>query len=546
MSLTTASSGPIKFLGGTLLSFNTTLGLGTQESTLTAQVVEDCSDGDSFQPNTGDISVGDPVYFFAGDFKFGGILTNWNLKQSSGGKIFDAKITDPRQILQNTVVVTDSNINYPIRANNYFNVYAYWESTILNGNCSAFGTSGNTGEGMPYQRIIDALVGIDPTVTSSTGYPYTINFNSFPTGVPAFYRIPGPSTTILQLLESVCEVLGLEFYVYLNQGEEINIGYIDLKRIPTSFSDIINTYEGKASEVSYGQTLRNEVTKTMLIGEKVHYLSIVDKFIPYFGQDTYGSEEIPVVPYGYDNNGFWISKRIDELNMSLDKPISSNGPFTISEMDIVVAMGGFKGWLNRTMDPQCPGSFNEIIRNTWSICNVERLKAILNFLGVQNQINLILDNANQSLSKALNNVLPGTAAANKPEILEDLQAIHSWLSNLGNTYYGKQYLSPLNNGICRYLTDYTMNNGQSVYSDEPTSAGGWVDDGTPVLGLNNPELEIFKNDDGRINHLVVFTADGSSPENTGRKSYGRPKKGVDTNQMRGGTNNSNPSADPEA
>lgn len=545
MSLDSATLQPIKFLGGTLLSFNTTLGLGTQESSLTAQVIEDCSDGDIFLPNVGDITVGDPVYFFAGDFKFGGLLSSWGLKQSNSGKVFDVKLTDPRQILQNTTIITDSVPVYPIKANNYFNVYAYFESDIFNGSCASFGTSASTGEGMPYQRIIDALVDIDPEIKSPTGHSYSINFDTFPTGVPTFYRIPGPYITVLQLLETVCEALGLEFYVYLDQEgfeinmpppekPKINIGYIDLKRIPTSFSDIINSYDGIATEVSYGQTLRNENTRTMLIGEKIHYLSSLDSFKPYFGQDIYGTGEtnqVPVVPYAYDSYGFWINKKIDDLNLSLNRPFPNNGPYTISEMDIMVAMGGFKGWLNRTMDPGTPGTFNMAIRILFAVCTVERLNAVKDFLGVLDQIQLIQQNAARSLPKALNNVFPGTAQANKPQFLEDLVQIHSWLNNLGETYYGKQFLSPLNVGICRYLTDYLVNNGQSVYSDVPTSAGGWVDDNVPILGLKYPELETFKNEDGRMNGFVVFTADGISPGGA-RTSYGRPfYKGTDSTRL---------------
>ena len=57
---------PIKFLGATVLSFNTTLGLGQQESSLTVQLIEDCEGEtpDLFLPNALDdnpnkIIVGD-------------------------------------------------------------------------------------------------------------------------------------------------------------------------------------------------------------------------------------------------------------------------------------------------------------------------------------------------------------------------------------------------------------------------------------------------------------------------------------------------------
>ena len=47
-----------------------------------------------------------------------------------------------------------------------------------------------------------------------------------------------------------------------------------------------------------------------------------------------------------------------------------------------------------------------------------------------------------------------------------------------------------------------------MYTDTPTNDGGWVDPGIPVLGLNDPELEFFRTDDGRVEAIALFTASG--------------------------------------
>ncbi|NBT09309.1 MAG: hypothetical protein EBS98_11025, partial [Chitinophagia bacterium] len=245
--------GPLKFLGATVLSFNSSLGLGSSESTLNVDLIEDCDNGDLFLPSNDLIFVGAPVYFIAGAFNFGGVLTNWTINQGASGKTFNIKAVDPRQLLENTIIVTDSYIGDPIRGLNYFNVYAFWENSVLNGNCVAFGSSLSGERGIPYQKVIQALTNMDPTIYSPTGYAYRVDFGTFPTNLPEYYRVSGPAISILQLLQDVCDIMGYDFYVNLNYGEIITIGLIDLKIPPASFGSIIDAYDGIATELSYGQ-----------------------------------------------------------------------------------------------------------------------------------------------------------------------------------------------------------------------------------------------------------------------------------------------------
>ena len=87
---------------------------------------------------------------------------------------------------------------------NYFNVYTYWEGAILQGNCRVFGESWGGERGMPYGKVITALKNMAPIIYSPTGYPFTIDFNSFPNGLPEYYRVSGPGVSLLQLLQDVC------------------------------------------------------------------------------------------------------------------------------------------------------------------------------------------------------------------------------------------------------------------------------------------------------------------------------------------------------
>ena len=496
---------PIKFLGATVLSFNSSLGLGSaSESTLNVDLIEDCDQDDSFFPADGSIQVGDAVYFNAGAFKFGGVLSTWTISQGSGGKVYNVKVVDPRQLLENTAVIVDSYLGPPSQTVNYFNVYNINEGSVLGGDCSAYGSSQSNERGMPYTNIINSLSNMNPTICSPTGQNYIIDFSSFPQNVPEYYRVAGPSITILQLLQDVCDVLGFEFHVKLNAGAVISVGLIDLKVPPSSFRNIIDSFDGIATDLSYGEELRNEKTRALLLGEQQHYLSYIDKFDYYFGEDIVGQELVPVVPFQRNDSGFWISKRIEALNASLLKPLPSNGPYEISELDIRCAMSGIDNFLQRALDNKSAGSFNKAIRDNWSVAEKQLTDALKRLVDGPNlhpqQRYKILCDLFQRPDK-------GGAEAGKPQAIIDLEKIHNFLVDLGNTYYGKQFISPLNQTICYYQGE---NFQEKIYTDVPTTNGGWVDAGTPVLGLSDPELGAFRTDDNRIGCFAIFTVDGIS------------------------------------
>lgn len=506
-------SEPIKFLGASVISFNSNLGIGSaSESTLNVEMVEDCENEDAFLPAISGAEVGQPVYFdtrlYGGGFYFGGVLTSWNKNQGSSGKTFSATVTDPRQLLQNAGVVVDSYVGPPSYGINYYNVYAYYEQEILSGNCGVYGDSFSNERGMPYQMVIQALRTMNPIIYSPTGYAYTVDWESFPTGLPEFYRVSGPQT-VLQLLQDVCDVLGFSFYVNLADGNVITVGLIDLKNPPDSFTTLVDAFDGIATDLSFGEELRNEITKAIIFGEQQHYLSYVDQFEFYFGEDLYGTEYVPVTPTRIDpqNNTFWISKKIDKLNATLLNPFPSNGPYQISELDIRAAMSSYKLWHTRVFDPDGPqGSFNSAIRNLYPE-NADALR----------QRHENIEN-NRALADVIFNPRRARVAMSDQERSNELQKIHAFVQDLGTTYYGKQFIVPLNETICYYQGE---NFQEKIFSSVPTNAGGWVDGNVFILGLSDPELGVFRSDDNRVASFGVFTTNGQ-PEDEGEGGEDSP------------------------
>ncbi|NBX98099.1 hypothetical protein EB118_15205 [bacterium] len=526
-------SQPIVFLGATVISFNSTLGFGSQESTLSVDLVEDCETipPQIFQPRNGVASIGQPVFFstrtnFNSDdpfFSFGGILTNWTVTQNNSGLVYNAKVVDPRSILENTTIIIDTFLAGPIQGKNYINVYADYESDLLSeGNCSAYGSSWSSERGMPYQKIISSLQNMlpKPMIWSPNNiHKFIVDFDTFPTGLPEYYRVPGPSISILQLLQDVCEVLGLEFFVTMiidNGGTPvIKINTISLNQQPNSFRYIIDSFNSIATDLTYGQELRNEKTRSLIFGEQQHYLTIVSQLDFFFGEDEITGE--PIVPFMRDGCGnFWIYKRISSLNMSLNKPFPTNGPYTISELDIRAAMSSYQLWHDRALDINSPGSFNQAIRALYP-------EGVAN---IQQSVNTLV-NAAASLDGTLgvsdvsNNPSRASVNANQYSVTEDLKKIHSFVQNLGDHYYGKSFMGLLNEKICYTRSTDGQNFSQLVFTDIPTNAGGWVDDGTSVLGLSDPELSFFREEDNRIGAFGQFSIAGEPPYGSDTTEYGQ-------------------------
>jgi len=579
---------PIHFMGGTVISFNASIGFGSQqESSLTIQLIEDCeapTSGGCVENQTINTSgiIGSPQYFTAGNFTFGGIVTSWNKTRNMSGEIYTIKLTDPRQLLENVTIITDSiraatepyrtsrggSVNFwdneTVYGPNYYNVFAWYEDrfTITNGvgsRCSAFGDSGNIdGQGMPYARVKHALtpravstgtittlgrppigpLGIFPysmfnsdsyigtpiksASDSINTYDFEVDLSTLPE-VPDYYRIPGPTTTILQMAQDVCDVTAKDFYVYMEQVKKngamkniIKFGLVDLNSNPSSFDTIVSSFSGQALDLSFGEEFRSDITRSILIGDNMHTLTYANEFLPFFGEDTDPAslKKRPVIAFKFDYNGFWIAKNVDDLNLKLYNPFFVNGGlYSIHELDIRCAMASFKAWFFRTFTGPSqqypyngtPGTFNAAIRDRFSSCVINNPEWIRNRL-VDSDANLGIIQASlyKSAQDLFQNPKSFSAASNRPDNLIDLEKIHSWLADLGNTYYGKQYITPVQSRLCyRKVTD-----GSTVFTKEPTNAGAWVDPGSTILDLYDPELDTFRTEDGRIRCFAVFKTDG--------------------------------------
>lgn len=508
-------SSRVKFLGLTVLSVNGSLGWGTQESTLSVDLIQDCENGDIF---VGKNLIGYPAYFpdppVPGGMTFGfnGIITSWTSQKSSGGKTYSVKMSDPRQLLENTAIIVDTYSGPPVLATNYFNVYAHYESGVFNGNCATFGNANSNERGMTYFNILQALIQIGPVICSPTGAVFSVDFSQLVGLAPQDARVTGPSITMMELIQQLCDMNGCDFYVTLSLNNTIVINIVQLIA-STNTNFLLETRDGLivgdrgTTEISYGRELRNEKVKTVIFGEKQHYLTKVTDFEYYFGEDKDGK---PILPIAQNDCGFTIRVDITALNASLLNPLPVNEA-TLTELDIRCALASYRIWNDRAFMPDAAapgiapnGSLNKIIQDAYP-------NLILNARSILDNVeNFHEENRWRSLPDRWNAIRQQQVQQQSEQIAQDLQKIHGFVSNLGSTYYGKQFFVKLPNNIC-VINDPEIFK-EKLYSDIPTNDGGWVDPGIRVLGLADPELGVFRQDDERIGAFALFTKDGEDED----------------------------------
>lgn len=507
-------TGKCEFLGCTVVGFNGTIGWGASESSVTVDLVPIHCEGEEF---TGENLIGRVVYFGCGSFRFGGLLQNWTYTTNSNGRTYNTRIIDPRQILEQCLCVIDSYAGPPARTLNYFNLYGFYEEDVyLYKDCSKFGTAEVTERGMPYVKIINALKSMNPTICTPVGENLVIDWSTFNIPVPQHYKIAGPTVSILQIITDICEEAGYDFFVTLEPVNGLNV--IRIWPVSLSRYDPIedNLYFGfdpsETIDYSYGKEMRYPRNRGLLIGEQQHYITVVDlskinsegqedgNFDFYFGEDPVSKE--PIIPYKREYGQFWVDVDIRKLNITLAKPFPVDR-MNICEYDLRSASHGNDAFYAWTCSKNTVSELGQAMQANWA--------AYYDWNEVFKDLTVTTGNVVQALADGF--AMPNTDKANKslitnPPIEEDLDKVQKWIAQYADTYYGKQILVQLNEKIC--IKPHPEQFGEKMYTDVPTNDGGWVEPGIPVLGLGDPELEMFRTDDGRCGALAVFDAPGLS------------------------------------
>ena len=176
------------------------------------------------------------------------------------------------------------------------------------------------------------------------------------------------------------------------------------------------------------------------------------------------------------------------LNAALNILSYSSGEITITELELMKAIGGVDTW-------EANGA-----RNNWDSYRAISDAGHLPLVDAQRA----LDAADKAVARDLVNLKPLFGAEALSKIsgrlqVEDRRTIYEWVSTFANNYYGKKFAIEVP-FTCAQLDAES----QTVsISEHPTNDGGWTEVGN-VLGLpiTSPELDVFRNESNKIGAFV--------------------------------------------
>ena len=252
------------FLGASIVSFNGSLGWGSELSTLNVTLVEDSKNLDWFNPP----DVGHPVFFNYSGWGFAGILQSWKLNKGESGFVYNVVCVDPREILEGYQIIL-GGYTATITTPNVANVYGHLES-------SGFGNSEKNETGIPWGKIKSSVLAICNTSTSYggpislRGHTYGIDLTALP-NLNAKYRVGGDTISLMDFISEVCDAASHDFFITL-QGTTIVVNTIDrsVAVAPGALTAYINGLTGVVSSEAGVEHRPETMGKVLLGGQQVN------------------------------------------------------------------------------------------------------------------------------------------------------------------------------------------------------------------------------------------------------------------------------------
>lgn len=507
-------------------------------------------------------TLGSPHYFRVGDFEYMGLIQSWEQRSSSEGKnIFTVKLVDPTEILAGTQLITGDYAGGVEFLPNILNVYGFAESfgikcplTIINGSpfgspAGAFGGSHSNHNGMPFIHMLDAVSMLtssipriinqfspygrlvfrgsspddstyggtkanqfDPTSASnfdgSTGYysHYFVDLSALPIP-PDYYRVAGPSISLLDAITQLCDDAGCDFYIELLP---VLLGGQILKFIKVRVAirgsqpqlGAIEQFIGDSSGVissSVGRELRNETTSYLLAGAQQEniYQGTEDLIQQYFGLDENGN----VLQLSNGGFGQYLDLDISRLNTILTNPLpGTRVHLYIAELQAAIAgqdsFEAITGMLQDIDNATFGAYFKQILGGKF-LSHFDAATLLKTFDK--------WDDAGAKLP-------PGGAIAwlpkkGKPKpianpedkLLEDMDIVYNFVVDYARTYLGRQYTVRL-----PYTCVVKEPDTNILTTTETPTDSGWTEFST-ILGLPHPSLtSVFSESNGKVKCFVKF------------------------------------------
>ena len=376
------------------------------------------------------------------------------------------------------------------------------------------------------------------------------------------YRITGPTMSVSELISEVCDAAGCDYYVELlptpwslspsTTALVIKVRVVVRTNQPamgviTNFVTSHSIAAGGNGVItdSVGRELRTEPNNAFVIGGKVRSVYELEK--PFY--NPYDNDAI--IPFwGFDNDGSPIKARYKagclaspsvwsgpqdwevhldfrRLNSALMTELSyadlgiGSGRNPLDPLDAVpgldknsfgwvwegelrAALGGFEQFCDFVLNegPLC--NPNNCVFPNQTYCQKSLMRSYLELCDIKPTTSLRPNHTNfpVGFNQWQINIVQGrTGNPFGPDDigLRDAKTVYEFLHNYANEFYGKQWLVP----IPFACFDYDSDTEQLVWSDEPSTEGGWSEQAN-VIGLANPSFstDFFAEADGKINTIL--------------------------------------------
>ncbi len=484
------------FLGASVQGFNSSIGwnAGTP-SQLSVQLVEDPVNGDVFTPGrVGTPSPGQPVHFQFEGFRFSGLLQQWEKKNDVNGlPTWEVVCVDPREVLEGAQIITGGYNGSVGGLGNLFNAYGYWE------NNGGYGASLSNETGMPWPLIRDAVVAMVNSANPGDyggpltfrGFRYSLDLRQLPTP-PNFYRIPGPSVSLLDVIAQVCEDGGCDFFVDL-AGFSIVIRTVSRLNPPPlgTISALTNAnWGGTVRRSNNGVEVRNETTSSFLVGGEVTDLHQTDVVESFWGYDILGNPIIgvPGVYNLVDAQGHLLQSVPTDLALLNASPVSDvlgSVVYACTTLEMRLALVNAESW-SAFMVQQRPD-----ISTLVGITNQFKYMAVAGALDKALKPNFVNDDPKNAKALAI-------AAIQTDKHIKQ-QRLYEFVRGYASEYMGRKFVVPL-----PFLLQKIDPDTLRVTNSYDVTDGGYLPEHVAPLGLTKLNQDVFRNQDDRFRAFVAY------------------------------------------
>lgn len=511
-----------RFLGATILSWQTRLGWGTDASEVTVTVAEDTSTAtkraynpfgitffttsqDSFNPPT----LGSACMFRYGTFKFGGILENWEKNGGSNGFTYSVRLRSPSKVLSNSQVILSGLGSNSTGSTNLINLhkelgFADW--------CNDTGVTWahikNVIDGRVFQYYGNSLqLSIGSAVPASD-----LRFTGDVIDVLSALTRAASSQGKRIFLETVPNIQGTTIKVYsttgssslarsVNSSGDIASGGVYRKFGSAVFGGNTGTSSSRVMSASAGIETNDITTAIGIIGDFEQVIVGNDNPIikQYWGEDPETGEQFDVTS-NTKLRGVNMGDSFDvNIGLQAFSKHLNGSTYNVTAGEILAAEESFDSWREfmAYFKADILGDFVGTNQGVGNFFVADATYALIagGELDAEECDSVSLMNDAREYANFLRKL-------NKRE--SHLHQLHQFVANFAS-YFGQKWAVQIPEALCCGEENDVI----AVNKSYEKSDGGWpTNENGSILGLSfrSAAMELFKTEDGKVGPILKFPA----------------------------------------